>query len=212
MTQERILVGQFGAAHGVRGEVRLKSFTQDPAAIARYGKLFDASGARSYEIASLRLLKDDLFVVRVVGVATREQAEKLTNTTLYIARKNLPAAEEDEFYHADLIGLAARTEAGDAVGTIVDVLNFGGGDILEIAPHGGGETLLIPFTKAAAPTVDIANGFVVVVPPDEVEADEDKADDDPRPGPHSPSFATGVESDAPRRSDPPRKGEGKSVR
>lgn len=196
MTQERILVGQFGAAHGVKGEVRLKSFTQDPAAIARYGKLSDASGARSYEIASLRLLKDDLFVAKVTGITTRDQAEKLTNTALYMARADLPAAEEDEFYHADLIGLAAKTEAGETVGKILNVLNFGGGDILEIAPHGGGETLLIPFTKAAAPTVDIANGFVVVVPPDEVETDQDEAD----------------ESGSLSVSDPPRKGEGKSAR
>ncbi len=178
MTQERILVGQFGAAHGVKGEVRLKSFTQDPAAIARYGKLSDASGGRSYEIASLRPLKDDLFVAKVVGVATRDQAEKLTNITLYVARKNLPPAEEDEFYHADLIGLAAKTEAGETIGTIMNVLNFGGGDILEIAPKKGSETLLIPFTKAAAPIIDIANGFVVVIPPDEVETGGGEAETD----------------------------------
>jgi 16S rRNA processing protein RimM len=196
MKEERILVGQFGAAHGVRGEVRLKSFTQDPAAVARYGKLSDASGARSYEIASLRLLKDDLFVAKVTGITTREQAEKLTNTALYMPRKKLPAAEEDEFYHADLIGLSVKTEAGDAIGTITNVLNFGGGDILEIAPKAGGETLLIPFTKAAAPIVDVANGFVVVVPPDEVEADADEAD----------------ESEPLSVSDPPRKGEDKSAR
>jgi 16S rRNA processing protein RimM len=178
MGNERILVGQFGAAHGVRGEVRLKSFTQDPAAIARYGTLSDASGARSYEIASLRLLKDDLFVAKVTGITTREQAEKLTNVALYMPREKLPAADEDEFYHADLIGLSARTEAGEVIGTITNVLNFGGGDILEITPKDGGETLLIPFTKAAAPIIDIANGFVVVVPPDEVETEGDEAEAD----------------------------------
>lgn len=177
MPQERILVGQFGAAHGVKGELRLKSFTQDPSAIGRYGKLSDASGTRSFEIASLRPLKDDLFVAKVTGVATRDQAEKLTNVALYMARQDLPAAEEDEFYHADLLGLAAKTEGGNEIGRIVEVLNFGGGDILEIAPPEGHETLLIPFTKAAVPVIDIAKGYVVVVPPDEVEADAQAAQD-----------------------------------
>jgi 16S rRNA processing protein RimM len=147
MAKDRILVGQFGAAHGVKGELRLKSYTQDKAAIARYGALSDASGARHFEIAALRPLKDDLFV----------------------AREKLPAAEDEEFYHADLIGLIAKSEAGEAIGTIIQVLNFGGGDILEIAPLEKGETLLLPFTKAAVPVVDVAQGHVIVVPPVEVD-------------------------------------------
>jgi 16S rRNA processing protein RimM len=232
MRQERILVGQFGAAHGVKGELRLKSYTQDPAAIARYGKLYDASGARSFAIAALRPLKDDLFVARIEGILTREAAETLTNVTLYVARQNLPAAEEDEFYHADLIGLVARTAAGKEIGTIAAILNFGGGDILEVTLPDGGETRLLPFTKTIVPVVDVAAGHVIVVPPVEVEA-ETVADspppcgegsgvgveavsapignDDPHPGPHSPSFTTGVENDALRRSDPPHKGEGKGA-
>lgn len=170
MRKDRILVGQFGAAHGVKGELRLKSYTQDPAAIGRYGKLSDASGARSFEIEALRPLKDDLFVAKLAGIATREAAEKLTNVALFLPREALPVAEEDEFYHADLIGLTAETEAGEEIGEIVRVLNFGGGDILEIAPKSGGETLLLPFTKAVVPIVDLAHGHVVVVPPVEVEA------------------------------------------
>ncbi|MGO9132650.1 MAG: ribosome maturation factor RimM [Methylovirgula sp.] len=227
MSKERILVGQFGAAHGVKGELRLKSFTQDPSAIGRYGRLSDASGGRSFEIAALRPLKDDLFVAKVVGIATREAAEKLTNVALYVGRETLPAAEEDEFYHADLIGLAAQTQDGIVLGRIAEILNFGGGDILEIAPEAGGETLLVPFTKAAAPVIDVANGFVIVVPPAETDTDTDSPSpcgegsgaggeaptdgDDPHPGPHSPPFTTGVENDALRRSDPPHKGEGKGV-
>ncbi|MHB8886343.1 MAG: ribosome maturation factor RimM [Methylovirgula sp.] len=170
MQKDRILVGQFGAPHGVKGELRLKSYTQDPAAIGRYGQLSDASGARSFEIAALRALKEDLFVVRVKGIATREAAEKLTNVALFLPRAALPAAQEDEFYHADLIGLAARTEAGETLGSIVNILNFGGGDILEIAPPEGGETLLVPFTKAAVPIIDLAGGHVIVIPPIEIEA------------------------------------------
>ena len=170
MQKDRILVGQFGAPHGVKGELRLKSYTQDPAAIGRYGPLSDTRGGRSFEIAALRVLKEDLFVVRVKGIATREAAEQLTNVALFLPRAALPAAEEDEFYHADLIGLAARTADGEALGEIANILNFGGGDILEITPRAGGETLLLPFTKACVPIVDLASGYVVVVPPIEIEA------------------------------------------
>lgn len=170
MPKDRILVGQFGAPHGVKGELRLKSYTQAPAAIGSYGPLYDASGARSFEIETLRALKDALFVVRVKGIATREAAEQLTNVALFLPRAVLPAAAEDEFYHADLIGLAAKTADGEAIGEISNIFNFGGGDILEIVPPGGGETRLLPFTKAAVPIVDVAQGHVVVVPPVEIEA------------------------------------------
>ncbi|TAL77292.1 MAG: ribosome maturation factor RimM [Beijerinckiaceae bacterium] len=174
MPKDRILVGQFGAAHGVKGEVRLKSFTQDPAAIGSYKGLADAGGTRRFEIESLRLLKDDLFVARVKGIATRTAAEALTNVGIFIARTALPPADEDEFYHADLIGLTAQTESGEAVGTVSAVLNFGGGDILEIAPPEGGESVLLPFTKEVVPVIDIAAGIVRVALPNEVEAGEEK--------------------------------------
>ncbi|HEY5226588.1 MAG TPA: ribosome maturation factor RimM [Methylovirgula sp.] len=170
MQKDRILVGQFGAAHGVKGEVRLKSFTQDPAAIGGYKGLADAGDTRRFEIESLRFVKGDLFVARVKGVATRAAAEALTNVGLFVSRAALPAAEEEEFYHADLVGLTVRSESGDAIGTVSAILNFGGGDILEIASTGSRETVLLPFTKAAVPVVDIAGGYVTVVPPTEIEA------------------------------------------
>ncbi len=166
---------------------------------------------------ALRPLKDDLFVARVKGIETREAAEALTNTALYVTREKLPAAEEEEFYHADLIGLAAKSEAGETIGTIVAVLNFGGGDILEIAPVEKGETLLLPFTKAAVPVVDVAQGHVIVVPP--VEVDEAITHTD-SPPPCGEGSGVGVEfainrddphPGPPRRSDPPRKGEGKGA-
>ena len=166
-----ILVGRFGAAHGVRGELRLKSFTEDPAAIRTYAPLTDASGTRKFVLAALRVVKDDMCVVRVEGVADRTAAEKLTNLDLYVPRENLPPPDEEEFYQADLIGLAAVTEDGEPYGTIERVLDFGGGDILEIRPPDGSETLLVPFTKAAVPVVDIAARRVVVVPPDEIEVE-----------------------------------------
>jgi 16S rRNA processing protein RimM len=169
--ERRVLVGRIGAAHGVKGEVRIVSFTEDPKAIGAYGPLTDARGTMQFEIAALRPLRNNLFVARFAGIATREAADALTNTNLYVGRDVFAPTAEDEFYRADLVGLAARTAAGEPIGHVVDVLNFGGGDILEIAPEAGGESLLVPFTKAAVPAVDVAGGKIVIVPPVEIEAD-----------------------------------------
>lgn len=171
MGARRIQVGIFGAPHGVRGEIRLKSLTGDPLAIGDYGPLFDESG-RVHDLTALRFVKDDMLVVRVKGVATRDAAAALTNVKLFLDRAALPEADEDEFYHADLIGLRAERDSGEVLGVIVAVLNFGAGDILEIAPPQG-ETLLTPFTKAVVPIVDLKGGRVVVAPPAEVEAREE---------------------------------------
>jgi 16S rRNA processing protein RimM len=166
MVNGPILVGRFGAPHGLGGELRLNSFTGDPQAIAAYKPLLDASGARQFSIVSLRLLKDNVFLAKIAGVAAA-----LTNAGLYVLREALTSAREEEFYAADLIGLAALTEAGEAFGKVVDVLNFGGGDILEIARAGGGETLLWPFRREIFPRVDLESGHLTVVPPLEVEAE-----------------------------------------
>jgi 16S rRNA processing protein RimM len=160
---ERVCVAQIGAPHGVRGEVRLWVFTEDPSAIAEYGPLQSEDGRR-FEIASLRPAKDH-FVVRLKGVADRNAAETLTNVKLYVDRDRLPAAEDDDtFYHADLIGLAAVTPGGETLGSVVAVHNFGAGDLLELKPAGG-KTVLIPFTAACVPQVDLAGKRVVVDPP-----------------------------------------------
>ncbi len=166
-----MLVGRIGAAHGVKGEVRLTSFTEDPKAIGTYVPLTDARGTRQFKIVALRPVRDDLLVAYFDGVRTREAAEALTNTELYVPRAALPETAAEEFYHADLVGLAARNAAGAHVGRVANVQNFGGGDILEIAPAGGGESLLVPFTKEAVPVVDVAGGEIVIVPPAEIEAD-----------------------------------------
>ena len=168
MDDRRLLVGRFGAPHGVRGEVRLQSFTGDPGAIAGYRELSDASGARRFLINSLRRVRDNLFVARIEGIADRADAERLTNVELYLSRANLPAPASDELYLADLIGLSALDEARAPIGRVADVLDFGGGDILEIAPVGGGETLLFPFTKAVVPEIDVAGGWLVIVAPSEI--------------------------------------------
>lgn len=171
-----ILVGVFGAAHGVRGEIRLKSFTEDPAAIADYAPLSDEQGRRSFTINTMRHVKDDMFVARIDGVNDRNAAEALTNLRLFVPRDRLPPAEEGEYYHHDLIGLDAVTREGQIVGKIAAVENFGAGDILEIAPAQGGETMLVPFNDDFVPEVDLGARRVVIVPPVMVEGEEPGAE------------------------------------
>jgi 16S rRNA processing protein RimM len=182
--EKRILAGRIGAAHGVKGEVRLRSFTADPQAIGTYGPLSDAQGRRQFEIVALRPLNDALLIVRFAGVATREEAEALNGIDLYVARAVLPTTAKEEFYHADLIGLAAHNPAGERIGRVTGVLNFGGGDILEVEPADGGETLLVPFTKEAVPSIDLEAGQIVILPPVEIEAESSlESDLAPQPAP-----------------------------
>ena len=169
MAGARICLGQIGAPHGVRGEVRLHSFTANPTAIATYGPLETEDG-RVFKIESLRPAKH-AFVAKLSGVADRDTAERLANTKLYVPRERLPEpAEANEFYHADLIGLRAVDNDGRECGTVVAVHNFGAGDIIEIAPASGA-TMLLPFSNAVVPTVDIAGGRVVIELPHEIEGD-----------------------------------------
>ena len=171
MANDLILVGVFGAPHGVRGELRLKSYTGDPQAIADYAPLTDASGRTTYTLTSARLVKDDILVVRVKGVEDRDAAAKLTNQRLHVPRAALPPTEdEDEFYHADLIGLRVELADGTLLGTVGAVLDFGAGDILEITPADGGRALMLPFTKAIVPIVDMKARRLVAEPPAESEA------------------------------------------
>ena len=166
-------MGRFGAPHGVRGEIRLQSFTGDPQAIADYGPLTDKSGRRSFDILHLRPQGKDMLVARLRGVDDRDGAQALNGVDLYLARDKLPAPDEDEFYLADLEGLRAETATGELFGRVVAVRNFGAGDILEIAPASGGESLMFPFTKAVAPIIDLAGGRIVVAPPTETEGEDE---------------------------------------
>ena len=160
-TGARVLLGQIGAAHGVRGEVRLHSFTAEPGAIADYGPLQSEDG-RVFEIETMRAAKDH-FVARLKGIRDRDAASALTNTKLYVPRERLPQTNEpDEFYHADLIGLAAVDRAGAKLGTVVAIHNFGAGDLIEMQPDAGGATQLMPFDAGHVPEVDIAGGRIVV--------------------------------------------------
>ena len=175
---ERVVVAQFGAAHGVRGEVRLKSFTEDPLAVRSYGPL-EAKDGRAFVITSARAAagtSHDMLVVRVDGVTTRDQAETLTGLELSVPRDRLPPPDEDEFYHADLVGLDVRLADGEMAGTLVAVRNFGAGDLLEIAPPHGA-TIYVPFTREAVPEINFGTGTITIVPPPgllESENDEDQ--------------------------------------
>ena len=160
-----VLLAEIGAAHGVRGEVRVKSHTADPEAFQDYGPLFDAAGRR-FVVKRARPLKDDMLVVAFEGIEDRTAAERLNRTKLHVDRSALPEPEDsDEFYHTDLLGLDVVTDAGDPVGTIVAVPNFGSDDLLEVA-RPGLRSVYVPFTRAVVPVVDVAARRVVIVPPD----------------------------------------------
>ena len=167
----RVCVAQIGAAHGLKGEVRLRSFTEDPLAIAQYGPLETEDRARQLEIETLRPAKDH-FVVRFRAVADRDAAESLCNVKLYVERDKLPAIDDDTFYHADLVGLSAVTPAGEAFGEVAAMHNFGAGDIIELKLTHGGDNLLLPFSETVVPQIDIAGGRIMVVLPEETVADE----------------------------------------
>jgi 16S rRNA processing protein RimM len=165
-----VCVARIGAAHGVRGAVKLWTFTEDPLAVQSYGPLLTKDGARQFEIANVRPAKDHL-VATFKGIATRNDAEKLNGIELYVPREKLPETDDGEYYYADLIGLAAVNAADEPIGRVVGIHNFGAGDIIEIAPPKGA-TLLLPFTNAVVPTVDIAAGRVVIELPQEIEGEE----------------------------------------
>ncbi len=171
-----ILLGIIGAPHGVRGEVRIKAFTGDPLAIADYGALSDRKG-RAYEITDIRPAKE-VVIARLKGVTTREAAEALNGTELLVPRDRLPASEdENEFLQADLIGCAVVDPAGAVLGTVTAVENYGAGDLLDIETPDG-RSVLMPFTKACAPRVDIAARRIEAQPPAGLfEPEEEKPDD-----------------------------------
>src|SRR4051794_39918578 len=139
----RVCIAQIGAAHGVRGEVRLKAFTADLLGVTRYGALESEDGKQRFEIEAVRPAKD-MLVARLKGITDRDAAERLKNVRLYVAREKLPQPADDEFYHADLVGLAATKADGEVIGTVKAVHNFGAGDLLEIESAAGGATMILP--------------------------------------------------------------------
>lgn len=169
MAAERVCVAQIGGAHGIRGEVKLKSFTADPLALKDYAPLETEDGAASFEMKSLRPVKGYL-VAKLRGVPDRSAAERLTHAKLFVPRQRLPTPADEEFYHADLIGLRALTREGRELGTVHAVHNFGAGDILELRIGESGAATMLPFTTELVPDVDLARGRIIVVPPQDAEA------------------------------------------
>jgi 16S rRNA processing protein RimM len=167
-SDDLILIARIGAPHGVKGAVRVKAFTGDPAAIGDYGPLV-AKDKRAFAIRHSRPDKS-VVIVSFTGVDDRDAAAALNGTELYIARSALPASDDaDEFYHADLIGLVAVSPDGERLGVVIAVHDFGAGEMLEVE-QAGGKTLLLPFSKSVAPQIDLAGGRLVIVRPREVEA------------------------------------------
>jgi len=166
MADDLICIGAIAGAFGIQGEVRLKSFCADPAAIADYAPLTTQDGARSFTIKLTKSL-NGAFAARLSGIPTREAAEALKGTQLFAPRERLPALPDDEFYHSDLVGLDVVDTGGASLGKVAVVHNHGAGDILEIRSPKGLQ--LVPFTRACVPTVDLTARRVVVDPPDETE-------------------------------------------
>jgi len=167
-----IAVGRVAGAFGVRGEVRITAFTEEPLALARFRELKRQDGSPGLTILSAREAKGGI-VCRCPGVETKEQADALRGLRLFIPRDALPEPDEDEFYLADLIGLAVVTPEGETLGKVKSVQDFGAGDILEIMPAGGGPTWYLAFTRETVPRVDIAGGQLVAVRPNEIAGDEE---------------------------------------
>lgn len=168
MAEARLCVGVIVGAHGVRGDLRVKSFTETPEDFVSYGPLTDAAGTREFR---LRILGGGRGALRVHmdGVEDRDAAEALAGVELFVARDRLPAPEADEFYHADLIGLRVERPDGSPYGTVRAVHDFGAGDVIEIALADGG-IVVLPFTRTTVPTIDLEAGRAVVVPPEELAA------------------------------------------
>lgn len=164
MSEEHVVVGAIAGAYGVRGEVRIKSFCAEPTDIADYSPLQDPDGRRFTVLGELRPGKNFL-VGRISEVGSKEAADALKGTQLLALRSQLPSLPDDEFYHADLIGLEVFDTGGTALGRVKSVLNHGAADLLELHAPGERTTVLLPFTKAAVPTVDLSAGKIIADPP-----------------------------------------------
>jgi len=169
-SQDRVCVGAIAGARGLKGEVRIKSFTADPDDVAAYGPVTTEDGSRSFRVTVTARAKG-LVIARLEGIGGRDEAEALKGTRLYVPKSALPEPEEGVYYHADLIGLKAETRDGAPLGTVKAVHNFGAGDIIEIAgTDEDNRELMVPFTRDAVADVDMENGRIVVAPPEMLDA------------------------------------------
>ncbi|MAF94634.1 MAG: 16S rRNA processing protein RimM [Rhodospirillaceae bacterium] len=177
--EDRVCIGAVAGVRGLKGEVRIKSFTADPDDIAAYGPLSTDGGERSFDIRVTARAKGQI-IARLSGIDDRDAAEALKGERLYVPKSALPEAGEGAYYHADLIGLGAETAAGEKLGIVKAVHNFGAGDVIEISGKGDKGGLMVPFTAEVVPEVDIENGRIVVSPPAVLEtgAGEDENPDE----------------------------------
>jgi 16S rRNA processing protein RimM len=164
MSAGRVLMGVVAAPHGVRGLVRIKSFTEDPMAMAGYGPLSDETGKRQFKVEALSPSRGAV-LARIDGVADRNAAEALRGLKLYVDRSALPAAGEQEWYEADLLGLAAVGRDGRDWGKVLAFHDYGAGRSVEVSGGAGGKPVLLPFTTEAVPESDVVGGKVIVDPP-----------------------------------------------
>ncbi|MEK0164426.1 ribosome maturation factor RimM [Phaeobacter sp. A36a-5a] len=164
---EQICVGAISGSYGVRGEVRLKSFCAMPEDIEDYSPLSTEDGSQTYTITLVRAIKNG-FTARIGGIETKEQADTLKGVRLFAPRNRLPSLPDDEYYHTDLMGLEVYDTGGTLLGTVKSVQNHGASDLLEVALPADSKTVLLPFTLAAVPTVDLASGRIIADPPDGV--------------------------------------------
>lgn len=171
--KRRVLLGEIVGVHGIKGDVLIRAYTAAPDAIASYGPLEDETGRRSLELRHLRTTSKGV-VAHVAGCDDRTTAETLKGTKLFVDRARLPEPAAEEYYHADLVGLAAVSPAGEPIGTVVTVVNYGASDLLEIRMPGHKATELVPFTSAFVPAVDLAAGRVVVDMPMDTDDDEER--------------------------------------
>lgn len=162
---DRVIVGSIGGSFGVHGELRLKSFCADPQAIADYTPLYTEDGRAFAQVVLTGQMKNG-FTARLDGVITKEDADALRNTSLYADRAKMPSLPDDEYYYTDLIGLTVLDTGGATLGTVKNVMDHGAGDLLELIVPGQSETILLPFTQAAVPTVDLSAKRIVADPPD----------------------------------------------
>ncbi|MCT8161972.1 ribosome maturation factor RimM [Pseudoruegeria sp. SHC-113] len=171
MSDQKICVGAIAGAFGVQGEVRLKSFCAEPSDIAEYGPLSTEDGSQRFTVTITRPVKNG-FAARLGGVATKEEADALKGVQLYADRDALPDLPDDEYYHTDLIGLTVLDTGGTELGKVINVLNHGASDLLELKPAGVAESVLLPFTLAVVPTVDLERGRIIADPPEGLFDDE----------------------------------------
>lgn len=180
MSEDKVLMARIGAAHGIRGEVRVKAFGDDPLSFTDYGVLTDKSGSRQFEVLRARVQKT-VVVTQFKGITDRNQAEELNGLELYISRDQLPEPEEDEFYYSDLTGVPVFDSSDEKLGSVAAVQDFGAGDLLEVRPTRG-KTFYVPFTKEFVPVVDLAASRIVVDLPEDYFSEPEERDDSEEDG------------------------------